>query len=111
MKHILKFATGAVGATLALCATAAPAQAQGRDGYRHYGGGSQNAVNACVQRADRYSRGRVRVIDVDRRGDNRFRVRGVIDRSRNDHRGRTTFTCSARSNGRITNFDIDRRHR
>jgi len=110
MNRIFKFAAGAAGAVLALSATAGPAQAQRYDGNRYHGGGSQRAVSACVDRAERSTRGRVRVTDVDRRGDGRFRVRGVIDRyGRHDNRGRTTFACSARGNGRITGFDINRR--
>ncbi|HKT14469.1 MAG TPA: hypothetical protein VJR87_03600 [Allosphingosinicella sp.] len=111
MNRISKILTGATGAALSVLATATPAQAQWYDGHR-YRGGSHAAVNACVHHADRATRGHVRVTDVDRRGDNRFRVRGIIERGfeyRGRHHRRASFTCTARRSGRVTNFDIDRR--
>ena len=114
---------------------AAIASAIGNDGNR-YGYGYRNryrndytyAVNACGREAERYGRGRVQITDVDRRGNNSYRVRGVIgggydrydrgydrrydrDYGRYDYdRGdRDGFTCTARGNGRITNFRISDR--
>ena len=111
MNCMPKILTGVTGAALSILAAATPAQAQWHDGYR-YRGGSHVAVNACVDRAERSTRGRVRVTDVDRRGDNRFRVRGVIERgfeNRGRHHRGAWFTCSARGSGRVTSFDINRR--
>ena len=85
--------------------------------YRYrYRDGYTNAVNACGYEAQRYGRGRVRITDVDRRGRDRYRVRGVIDSgyggygygydrySRYDRYDRDRFTCTALGNGRITAF-------
>src|SRR5688572_30126011 len=47
-----------------------------RDRYR---GGYSNAVNACAYEAERFGRGRIRIVDVDRKSGDRFRVRGVVD--------------------------------
>ena len=150
----------------------------GYDSRYRYRNDYQNAVNACGYEAERYGRGgRVSVTDIDRRGSNSYRVRGVIDAgydnygsygrsgsygrydarydrsgsygrydprydrsgsygrydSRYDRSGsygrydprsdrygrngtygrydqRVEFACTARSNGRITDFDIDRRY-
>ena len=88
------------------------------------------AVNSCAYEAERWSRGgRVSVTSVDRRSRNRYRVRGVIDSGyasyggrydrydRYDRYGRydrynqrVVFECDARANGRITDFDVDRRY-
>jgi hypothetical protein len=88
-----------------------------RDAYR-------NAVNACAYEAERFGRGGVRVNDVDRRGQNRYRVKGMIragyglrydrwgseyrrwgqDRNRNRY-----FACTARGNGRVLDFDLSGR--
>src|SRR5688500_18923526 len=65
---------------------AAISAAVGNDGSR-YGSGYRNryrdgyttAVNACGREADRYGRGRVQITDVDRRGNDSYRVRGVIE--------------------------------
>ena len=126
---------------------AAIMSAFGRDGSRYgynnryqYRNDYQNAVNACGYQAERYARGgQVSVIDIDRRGSNSYRVRGVIDagydnygsygrndrfgnygrydRRSNDRYGnygrydqRVEFACTARSNGRVTDFDVDRRY-
>jgi len=128
---------------------AAIMSAFGRDGNRYgydnryqYRNDYQNAVNACGYQAERYGRGgQVSVLDVDRRGSNSYRVRGVIDAGygnygnygnygaygRNDRYGsygrydrrygnygrydqRVEFACTARGNGRVTDFDIDRRY-
>jgi hypothetical protein len=70
-------------------------------------------------------RGRVQILDVDRAGNDRYRVRGVVqgnygggygydrydryDRgydSRYGMGGRDDFTCVARGNGRITDFRL-----
>jgi hypothetical protein len=105
-------------------------------GYGNVGYGYQNdyrnAVNACAYQAQRYGQGRVAVTDVDRRGANRYRVSGVIQADygrggygydRNDRYGRydgygrndryayarqVRFDCTARADGRVTDFDIDR---
>ncbi len=109
---------------------AAIASALGRDGNRYgydnryrYRNDYRAAVNACAYQAERYARGgRVSIVDIDRRGNNRYRVEGVIDAAyggydrynRYDRRGygnyvqRVHFDCEARANGRITDFDIGR---
>jgi len=151
---------------------AAITRAFGRDGGQYgydnryrYQNDYQNAVNACGSEAQRYGQGgQVSVTDIDRRGNNSYRVRGVVDAGygnygnygsnvgygrydpryearydprydprygarydprydqygRNDRYGRNAaygrydqrveFACTARSNGRITDFDIDRRN-
>ena len=115
---------------------AAIASALGRDddrydrrydrGYRQRG--YTAAVEACGYEAQRIGRGQVRITDVDRTGNNRYRVRGVVEAGydrydrgydrrygrydrrdrydRYDRRGRDDFTCYARANGRITDFRI-----
>lgn len=104
----------------------------GYGGYDRYGrGGERGAVQACAYQAERYGRGRVQIVDVQRRGGNSYRVRGIIaggydrydrgydrrydrDYGRYDYdRGdRDSFTCSARSNGRVTDFRLhDRDYR
>jgi hypothetical protein len=85
-----------------------------RDRYR---GGYSQAVNSCAYQAERYGRGhgQVRIVDVDRRSGDRFRVRGVVESGygydgygrgydRYDRGGSRTFTCTARGNGRISDF-------
>ena len=115
---------------------AAIVSALGRDGDRYgydsryrYRDDYSAAVNACGYQAERYGRGRVSVTDVDRRGSNSYRVRGVIqgsdyayNRGYDSRYGRDygydrygrgdqlSFSCTARSNGRVTDFDIDRRY-
>jgi hypothetical protein len=68
---------------------AAIASALDRDGSRYgygyrdrYRDGYSNAVEACAREAQRIGRGRVQITDVDRTGNSRFRVRGVV---RNDY--------------------------
>jgi hypothetical protein len=137
--------TGDVIAGIAIVGgVAAVAAALSRDGnsygydYRsRYRGGYTAAVSSCGYQAERYGRGRVRIVDVDRRGNDRFRVRGVIEGGnygygnygaaygnydrygrydddnrygydRSDRYGRMSFSCTARGNGRVTDFDIDR---
>ena len=121
---------------------AAIAGALDRDGSRYgygyrdrYRNDYSRAVEACGYEAERIGRGSVRITDVDRTGNNRFRVRGVVesgydrgydrrydrgydrryddryDRNygrydRYDRRDREDFTCYARSNGRITDFRL-----
>jgi hypothetical protein len=90
------------------------------------------AVNSCGYEAERYGRGgQVRITDIDRRSSRSYRVRGVIDAGygynnysrygRYDPYGRNygynngyarqaAFACTARYDGRITDFDIDRRY-
>jgi hypothetical protein len=104
---------------------AAIASALDRDGGRYgygyrdrYSGGYNYAVQACAQEAQRMGRGRVQILDVDRAGSDRYRVRGIVqdnyggaygyDRyDRYDRRnGRDDFTCVARGNGRITDFRL-----
>jgi hypothetical protein len=115
---------------------AAVASAIGRDGDRYgygyrdrYRDGYSNAVNACGREAERFGRGRVQITDVDRSGNDRYRVRGVIeggydrydrgydrrydrDYGRYDYdRGdRDRFTCVARGSGRITDFRLNDRY-
>ena len=110
---------------------AAIASAFGRDGSR-YGYGNQyrhrndyqHAVNACAYEAESFGQGgRVSIVDIDRRGANSYRVRGVIDAGYNSYGGgygyerrndrfgyggysqRVAFACTARGNGRVTDFD------
>ena len=102
-----------------------------RDDYRYrdrYRNDYTNAVNSCGYEAERLGRGRgrVEITDVDRRSSNSYRVRGVIDQGydgygRNDRYGRDydrydrgygaeriSFTCTARANGRVTDFRTNR---
>lgn len=86
-----------------------------QSGYGYgYNYGPQAAVNVCGQQAQRYGYGgRVTVTDVDRRSNSSYRVRGVIDSAYNRGYGygyndRMEFKCTARSDGRITDFDLDR---
>ena len=121
---------------------AAIASAIGRDDGRYgygtrdrYRDGYSRAVNACGREAERMARGRVRITDVDRTGNDRFRVRGIVEQGyggydrydrddgydrddrysrgdrydrydRYDRSGRDDFTCYARGNGRITDFNL-----
>jgi hypothetical protein len=107
----------------------------GRYGYGYrdrYRGGYTAAVNSCGYEAERIGRGRVQITDVDRTGNDRYRVRGVVDSGydryddrygrydnrygRYDNRydrydrysrnSRDDFTCYARGNGRITDFRL-----
>lgn len=112
-----------------------------------------NAVNACGYEAERYAQGgRVSVTEVDRRGSNSYRVRGVVDAAYNgnvygngsygrydprygnsgrydprygnrydprygnnsrygygQYAQQVEFACTARRDGRVTDFDVDRR--
>jgi hypothetical protein len=88
-----------------------------RYGSRYGAGG---AIEACTYQAQRYGGGRVRVTDVDRRGNRSYRVRGVIENGRGGwdrggydrydrYGGRIAFKCTARDNGRVTGFKLDRR--
>jgi len=110
--------------------TSAIGRDDGRYGYG-YGNRYRNnynyAVQACASEAQRMGRGQVQILDVDRTGNDRYRVRGIVqagygggyDRygrgydSRYDrggygggYGGRDDFTCTARSNGRITDFRL-----
>jgi hypothetical protein len=115
---------------------AAISSAIGRDDSRYgYGYGNRYrghynyAVRSCAQEAQRMARGQVQILDIDRVGNDRYRVRGIVqagyggggyggyDRgysrgygSRYDsgygHYGRDDFTCVARGNGRITDFRL-----
>ncbi|HEX6375689.1 MAG TPA: hypothetical protein VFZ91_08200 [Allosphingosinicella sp.] len=115
---------------------AAVASALGRDGNRYgygyrdrYRSGYNYAVQSCAQEAQRMGRGRVHITDVDRTGNDRYRVRGIVeagygggygyDRRDRDYGGydrgygrgygrdgRDDFTCVARGNGRITDFRL-----
>jgi hypothetical protein len=105
------------------------ASAIGRDDGRYgYGYGNRYrsnynyAVEACANEAQRMGRGRVQITDVDRVGMDRYRVRGLVqggygsyDRYDRYDRGyggfdrgygRDDFTCTARGNGRITDFRL-----
>ena len=100
----------------------------GYDNRYRYRNDYRSAVNSCANEAERYGRGRVQVTDVERRGNNSYRVRGVIQggydqydrgydrrydndygRWDSDRDDRDGFTCTARSNGRITNFRVNDR--
>ena len=118
---------------------AAVTSALGRD-YGRYGYGYGNryrgdytaAVNSCAYEAERIGRGRVQITDVDRTGNDRYRVRGVVeagydrggygydnrygrydnrydnryDRYDRYQRRGDDFTCYARGSGRITDFNL-----
>jgi hypothetical protein len=65
---------------------AAVASAVGRDNGRYgygygnrYRDGYSTAVDACSREASRMGRGRVQITDVDRTGNDRYRVRGVVE--------------------------------
>jgi hypothetical protein len=91
----------------------------GNQGYG-YGYGERYAVDACASLAQRYGNGRVQVTDVDRKGSRSYRVKGWIDAAGyNDryNRGyerydryseRRSFKCTAREDGRVTDFDTKR---
>jgi hypothetical protein len=111
---------------------AAIAAAIGNDGNRYgyaqrgrYRDGYSAAVNACGYQAQRAGGGRVSVTDVDRRGNDSFRVRGTVEGAGyGDGRGyerrdrgydagyasrgydRVAFTCTARGNGQVRDFRI-----
>lgn len=105
---------------------AAITSAIGRDDSRYgygygnrYRGNYNYAVQSCAQHAQRMGRGQVQILDVDRTGNNRYRVRGVVqagyggydrysryDRYDRGRYGRDDFTCVARGNGRITDFRL-----
>lgn len=85
----------------------------GNGGYdSRYGGGYERyAIDACGQTAGRY--GRVNITDVDRKGSRSYRVRGVIDANQSYDRysrynQRQSFACTARDDGRVTDFDLNR---
>lgn len=102
---------------------AAIASAIGRDNGRYgygygdrYRYGYQTAVNSCGYEAERAGRGQVRITDVDRTGNDRYRVRGVVEAGHNGYYDRydrydrsygESFTCTARGNGRVTNFRLN----
>jgi hypothetical protein len=74
--------------------------------------GEQVAVNACGSEAQRFG-GAVRVTDVDRRNRNRFRVHGIVDGggygyNRYGYGRDLRFSCTARYDGRVTDFDTRR---
>lgn len=108
--------------------TSAISRDSGRYGYgvrERYRYGYQAAVNSCAYQAERAGRGRVRIQDVDRIGDDRFRVRGVVENAYNGYHDRydrydrydrgygynrshgERFTCTARGNGRVTAFRLN----
>jgi hypothetical protein len=96
----------------------------GRSGRYRHREAYRNAVNACGAEAERFGRGGIQINYVDRRGQGRYRVKGLIrrgygtsynrwgseyrrwgqDRSRNRY-----FACTARGNGRILDFDLSGR--
>ena len=96
----------------------------GNGGYGYpsqsgYGYGNQNferaAVDACGSQAQRY--GRASIDNVEMRSRDTLRVRGMIEANAGGYGGygsygnsieRRTFTCSFRSDGRITDFDTPR---
>jgi len=82
-------------------------QGGGGYGYPNQGYGNQDfqqaAVNACGSQASRY--GRVSITDVRQASSSTLRVYGMIDSGNYDRR---SFTCSFRSDGRITDFNLGR---
>ena len=98
----------------------------GRYGYGNrgrYRDGYSLAVNSCGAEAERAGRGRVRITDVDRRGNDRYRVEGVVEGGYGGYDTRydrgydrrydgreyardygERFTCIAYGNGRIAEF-------
>jgi len=107
-----------------------------RDGGRYgvanrsrYRDGYSQAVNSCGYEAERYGRGQVRITDVDRRSNGRYRVEGVVENGyggydtrydrgydrRYDARQQSRdygdrFTCVAYDNGRIAEFRMRDRY-
>ena len=89
-------------------------------GYPNQGYGNQSferaAVDACGAQAQRY--GRVSVDNVEMRSRDTLRVRGMIEANAGYNAAgygsygnaieRRTFTCSFRSDGRVTDFDTQR---
>ncbi|HLL30445.1 MAG TPA: hypothetical protein VK403_05565 [Allosphingosinicella sp.] len=68
-----------------LGAISAVTSALNRDGSRYgygyrdrYRDGYNYAVQSCAREAQRMARGRVEIVDVDRVGSDRYRVRGVV---------------------------------
>jgi hypothetical protein len=62
--------------------TSALGRDYGRYGYGYgnrYRSGYTTAVNSCAYEAERIGRGQVRITDVDRTGNDRYRVRGVVE--------------------------------
>jgi hypothetical protein len=106
--------------------TSAIGRDDGRYGYGYgnrYRSNYNYAVQACANEAQRMGQGRIQVTDVDRVGNDRYRVRGLVqsgygggygyDRGGYDRYdrydrgyGRDDFTCIARGNGRITDFRL-----
>jgi hypothetical protein len=104
--------------------TSAIGRDDGRYGYGYgnrYRSNYNYAVQACANEAQRMGRGRVQITDVDRAGNDRYRVRGLVqggygggydryDRGGYGYDrggyGRDDFTCTARGNGRITDFRL-----
>lgn len=74
----------------------------GNGGYYGQGGPSlqEAAIEGCAIEANRY--GRAGVTDVRQQDSNTLRVFGTIDTNYQ----RRAFACSFRSDGRITDFDV-----
>lgn len=134
MSKLLKIMACAATVGLLAVSTAAPAQ------FSRYRGGSDEAVRACAHFAQRYG-GRVRIADIDRRGYDRYRVHGYIQRGGYDRYDRydryggydrynrgdpydrygggygynrghgRSFSCTATGYGRVTDFDVNGRDR
>jgi hypothetical protein len=95
-----------------------------RFGYNYNRGyGEQAAVQACGYQAERYGQGRVQITQVDRRSSSKYRVRGVMDggydtrsrgfggyRGQDSYGSQVGFKCDVRADGRVTDFDLDRRY-
>jgi len=97
---------------------------------RYYRDNYVSAVNACARYADRYG-GSVRIVDIDQRSANRYRVRGVIENgfgggygysgydpyggynryNGGGYYGNRSFACTATEYGQITDFDLNGRNR
>ena len=101
----------------------------GNDRYGYNRGGERYAADACAYEAQRryarrYGRVGVDIRDVQYYRSNRLRVYGTLETGgyeygrydRNDrygrydnrYGGRLAFTCTVRTDGRVTDFDTDR---
>lgn len=89
----------------------------GNQGYGYAGYGERYAIDACAREAQRY--GRMQVTEIDRKGSRSYKVKGWIDAAGyndgynrgygyNGYNERRSFKCTAREDGRVTDFDTKR---